>query len=50
LPREVWRYAVKRLVVADLGNADRLARVGLAMPGPGRPVIDPPIVPTGMRT
>jgi RES domain-containing protein len=36
LPREVWRYAVKRLVVADLSDADRLARVGLAVPGPGR--------------
>jgi RES domain-containing protein len=36
LPRDVWRYAVKRLEVADLSTADRLARVGLAMPAPGR--------------
>lgn len=36
LPRDVWRYAVKRIEVADLSDAGRLARVGLAMPAPGR--------------
>ena len=36
LPRDVWRYSVSRLDVADLRTADRLARVGLGPPAPGR--------------
>jgi RES domain-containing protein len=36
LPRDVWRHRVRRLDVADLGDAKRLARVGLAVPTPGR--------------
>lgn len=36
LPRDVWRHRVPTLDVADLSDAERLARVGLAMPTPGR--------------
>ena len=36
LPRAVWRYRLSALEVADLGDGDRLARVGLAPPMPGR--------------
>lgn len=36
LPRDAWRYRVPRLEVADLTTADRLARVGLGLPTPGR--------------
>jgi hypothetical protein len=36
LPRDVWRYRVPALRVADLSDVERLARVGLAMPVPGR--------------
>ena len=36
LPRDVWRYRLKALAVADLGAADRLGRVGLPLPLPGR--------------
>ena len=36
LPRDVWRYRVARLEVADLTTADRLARVDLRPPLPGR--------------
>lgn len=36
LPRDLWRYEVDRTDIADLRDADRLARVGLAVPAPGR--------------
>lgn len=36
LPRDLWRYRVPRLDVADLTTANRLARVGLGRPTPGR--------------
>jgi hypothetical protein len=36
LPRDVWRYHPRALEVADLSDGDRLARVGLALPVPGR--------------
>jgi len=36
LPRDLWRYQVPQLEVADLSAADRLARVGLGLPTPGR--------------
>lgn len=36
LPRDLWRYRVPRLAVADLTTVDRLARVGLDRPTPGR--------------
>lgn len=36
LPRDVWRYRVPVLGVADLSDAARLARVGLGPPTPGR--------------
>jgi len=36
LPRDLWRYEVDALEVADLRTADRLVRVGLALPTPGR--------------
>jgi hypothetical protein len=36
LPRDLWRYQVPRLEVADLSTAYRLARVGLDPPTPGR--------------
>jgi len=32
----VWRYRVQSLDVADLSTPDRLARVGLVPPRPGR--------------
>jgi hypothetical protein len=36
LPRDHWRYRVPWLDVADLTTADRLSRVGLGPPTPGR--------------
>lgn len=36
LPRELWRYELDPLEVVDLSSEDRLARVGLALPTPGR--------------
>lgn len=36
LPRDLWRYDVKTLDVADLSGPDRLARIGLGPPRPGR--------------
>ena len=36
LPRDVWRYRMKALDVADLSDRDRLGRVGLEPPVPGR--------------
>jgi hypothetical protein len=36
LPRDVWRYRVGRLQVADLTTPERLLRVGLLPPVPGR--------------
>jgi RES domain-containing protein len=36
LPRDVWRYRLKALDVADLGDGNRLGRVGLSPPLPGR--------------
>ncbi len=36
IPRDVWRHAVQTLDVADLSDANRLARVALALPTPGR--------------
>jgi RES domain-containing protein len=36
LPRDVWRYRLRSLEVADLSDAARLARVGLTPPAPGR--------------
>ena len=36
LPRDVWRFRVPPLEVADLGHEDRLARLGLPLPVPGR--------------
>lgn len=36
LPRDLWRYEVQLLEVADLSSRDRLARVGLTLPRPGR--------------
>jgi RES domain-containing protein len=36
LPRDVWRYRVARLDVVDLTTIDRLGRVGLGPPAPGR--------------
>lgn len=36
LPRELWQYEVTDLEVADLSDPDRLARVGLGPPRPGR--------------
>ncbi len=36
LPRDVWPYRVQRLDVADLTSVERLARVGLTPPTPGR--------------
>jgi hypothetical protein len=35
LPRDVWRHRVA-LEVANLSGAERLARVGLDLPAPGR--------------
>jgi len=36
LPRDVWRFSVPPLEVADLSHEDRLARLGLPLPAPGR--------------
>lgn len=36
LPRDVWRFRVASLPVADLGHANNLERVGLPVPAPGR--------------
>jgi hypothetical protein len=36
LPRDLWRFRVAALEVADLSHEDRLARVGLPLPVPGR--------------
>jgi hypothetical protein len=36
LPRDVWRYRVASIAVANLGDVDRLRDVGLDMPTPGR--------------
>jgi RES domain-containing protein len=36
LPRELWRVEVMLEGVADLSTADRLARLGLPQPRPGR--------------
>jgi RES domain-containing protein len=36
LPRDWWRYRLQSLQVADLCGPDRLRRVGLATPRPGR--------------
>ena len=36
LPRDVWRYRLRGVEVADLSNGRRLARVGLEPPSPGR--------------
>jgi len=36
LPRDLWHYDVTALEVADLSDPDRLARVGLSPPRPGR--------------
>jgi hypothetical protein len=37
LPRDVWRYRVASVEVADLRDAKRLKRVKLGVPAPGRP-------------
>jgi RES domain-containing protein len=36
LPRDLWTYEIAPLPVADLRTSDRLARVGLPLPAPGR--------------
>jgi hypothetical protein len=36
LPRDVWRYRLRELEVADLRDGERLGRVGLTPPVPGR--------------
>ena len=36
LPRDLWTYEIAPLPVADLRTAERLARVGLPPPVPGR--------------
>lgn len=36
LPRDLWHYDLAPLEVADLSDPDRLGRVGLAPPRPGR--------------
>jgi len=36
LPRDLWRIEVKLDAVADLSTAERLSRLGLAQPRPGR--------------
>ena len=36
LPRDVWRYMVPSMEVADLRDGTKLARVGLGLPAPGR--------------
>lgn len=37
LPRDLWRYDVVALKVADLSDPDRLAAAGLSPPRPGLP-------------
>jgi RES domain-containing protein len=44
LPRDLWRWEMSLAVVADLGDDERLARVGLPSPKPTRlqwPVFQP---------
>ncbi len=36
LPRDLWSYEIDALEVADLRTGERLARVGLPLPVPGR--------------
>jgi hypothetical protein len=36
LPRDLWRFELSRIRVANLGTAPRLSRVGLPLPRPGR--------------
>jgi RES domain-containing protein len=36
LPRDLWRYRIEAVQVADLTTSALLARVGLAVPSPGR--------------
>ncbi len=36
LARDVWRHQVQTLDVADLSDANRLVRIGLTSPTPGR--------------
>jgi RES domain len=36
LPRDLWRYRVVSIAVANLGDVDRLRAGGLDMPTPGR--------------
>lgn len=36
LPRDLWRYRLQSMQVADLSRQGRLRRVGLATPRPGR--------------
>ncbi|MGH3495512.1 MAG: RES family NAD+ phosphorylase, partial [Sciscionella sp.] len=36
LPRDLWRYEVATLQVADLSDVAQLDRVGLSLPHPGR--------------
>jgi len=36
MPRDLWRYRIRRAEVADLSDARRLARCGLSLPAPGR--------------
>jgi hypothetical protein len=41
LPRDLWRFRVPSMLVADLSDASRLARVDLPAPTPGRPTWPP---------
>jgi RES domain-containing protein len=36
LPRDLWRYELDPIEVVDLSSQERLGRVGLAPPAPGR--------------
>ncbi len=36
MPRDLWRWRARLARVADLSSAERLARVGLTVPPPGR--------------
>jgi hypothetical protein len=36
LPRDLWTYAIRQLEVVDLSTTERLARVDLPTPVPGR--------------
>jgi RES domain-containing protein len=36
LPRDLWRFQVRSLRIADLSDEERLAAVGLLPPAPGR--------------